>query len=226
MSKMLPVLVIIGVLITIFIFLFDFLDFKNFNIQSEKDCITTQQATEIIKAQKPNLLFINKAEILNALRNKYHCVENANFEASFPTLNIQIKNNLLVARLGDTNIYVNSNLRTMQQGTPSASVPTLYPQDTVPPKPNQTISDKLTVFALNLIKALKDSDFTINNVRVLDAQNIIVYNPQNAIAVFSSQVDLKNQINSLQSVIAKSRIDATKISKIDLRFDKPVVVFK
>lgn len=225
MSKMLPVLVILGLCFTAFIFLFDYLGYKDFSIQTEKDCVSTPQVQDLLKTYKPNLITFSDNSFTGVLKSKYKCVDSVTYQKKFPSLKLDIRSNLPLARIEGAGFVVNSNLQA-EEGTASASVPTLYLQQAQIFSSGQTVSDPETIFALNIIKNLKDSDFVVSNVRILDSQNIVVYNPQNAIAVFSSKIALGNQLSSLQSVLAKSRIDATKIAKIDLRFDKPVIVLK
>lgn len=222
---MLPVLVILGLFFTAFIFLFDFLSYKDFSIQTEKDCVSTPQVQELLKSYKPNLITFSENGLTEVLKSKYNCVASVTYQKKFPSLKLNISSKLPLARIEGTSFVVNSNFQA-EEGTASASVPTLYLRQTQSFKSGQVMSDAETIFALNVIKNLKDSDFIISNLRILDAQNIVAYNPQNAIAVFSSKIELNKQLSSLQSVLAKSRIDATKIAKIDLRFDKPVIVFK
>ncbi len=222
---MLPVLVVFGLFLTAFIFLFDYLSYKNFDIQTEKDCITTPQLQELLKSYKPNLITFSGKNFTGILRSKYKCVDTVYYEKKFPSLKIQVHSKLPLAKIDGVNFVINANLQA-EEGTASATVPTLYTSEQQALKAGQAVKGAETIFALNIIKSLKDSDFVVSNVRVLDAQNIVAYNPQNAIAVFSSWIELSRQLSSLQSVLAKSRIDATKIAKIDLRFDKPVIVFK
>jgi len=64
------------------------------------------------------------------------------------------------------------------------------------------------------------------NVRITGHDDVAIYNQQGQLAIFSSKKDKEEQVDSLQQVISKAKIDSAKIAKIDLRFDKPVLVFK
>ncbi|KKS04034.1 MAG: hypothetical protein UU56_C0011G0028 [Candidatus Curtissbacteria bacterium GW2011_GWA2_41_24] len=55
---------------------------------------------------------------------------------------------------------------------------------------------------------------------------VVIYNQQGQLAIFSSKKDKEVQVDSLQQVISKAKIESAKIAKIDLRFDKPVISYR
>lgn len=77
--------------------------------------------------------------------------------------------------------------------------------------------------ALSIVKLLAKSDFLPTSIRFTSDTDLAVYNQQGQIALFSTQKQPQTQVDSLQQVLAKAKINATKIAKIDLRFNLPVV---
>ncbi len=111
-------------------------------------------------------------------------------------------------------------------GTATSAKPELFLLKDTKLALGQKVKDAQILFAANLAKQLVKSDFSVASLRLLDSGDIAVYNQLNAIAIFSQNKDLSSEVDSLQKVLAKAKIDATKILKIDLRFDQPVITFK
>lgn len=65
-----------------------------------------------------------------------------------------------------------------------------------------------------------------STVRIVDANQIVVYSAKDISVIFSATKRASDQVDSLQLILAESKIDAAKIDKIDLRFAKPVVTYK
>lgn len=121
-----------------------------------------------------------------------------------------------VLTIADSNIAVTQN-GTTQEATPQdASLPRLYATDF-----------KINVpFAAMLAYELATSDFQVSNIRILDSETVSVYNPEDTVVIFTVKKDAKVQIDSLQKTLALAKMNATKIAKIDLRFDKPTITLK
>lgn len=147
-----------------------------------------------------------------------------------PSMNIkkspsaQIANVEPSVQIEGTSLYLAENGQVLDRA--SSKKPLLYLDKNIKLAAGQKVTDQQALFAAKIAAGLSRSDFTVASIRLLDSPDIAVYSPQDAIAVFSSNKDANLQIDSLQQVLAKAKIDATKISKIDLRFDKPVIVFK
>lgn len=107
--------------------------------------------------------------------------------------------------------------------------PTLFLPDNFKTTAGQKIEDKNVLFATILAADIAASDFAATNIRFLEPTVVAAYNSRNIIAIFSTQKSAEGQVDSLQQVLSKAKIDASKndtsLAKIDLRFDKPVVTY-
>lgn len=121
-----------------------------------------------------------------------------------------------VLMIADSNLAVTVNGQTLEAKAQDHTLPKIY----------ASMDSQHIKYAATLASELETSDFQLASMRILDDETITIYNQQGAVAIFSLKKDEKSQISSLQQVLAKSKISATKIQKIDLRFDKPVVAFK
>lgn len=77
--------------------------------------------------------------------------------------------------------------------------------------------------SLFLSSKLKESFIQFDEIRLANNDSLEVYDPGKLIATFSAQKPLTSQVDSLQYVLNHSRMDQ-KVLKIDLRFDKPILV--
>lgn len=107
-----------------------------------------------------------------------------------------------------------------------SNLPVLFLEQNKKVKIGQKINDQVVKFTIDLAKSLAKTDYTPVNVRILSSFEIAVYNSNGTIAIFSSQKPQEIQINSLQALLSQAKIDANKIAKVDLRFDKPIVTNK
>lgn len=97
----------------------------------------------------------------------------------------------------------------------------------------QTVSDHVVIFATKLASLLAKTDFPPATIRVITEREIVVYDARELTAVFTAEKEANLQVDSLQQTLAAAKIseaslreDGDKITKIDLRFGKPVVTFK
>lgn len=127
-------------------------------------------------------------------------------------------------QIEDTNFYLAENGQVTDRA--GSKKPLLYIDKKIKISPNSVVTDPQVLFAAKIAGGLAKSDFSVASVRLLPTGDIAVYNPAGAIAVFSISKGAGDQIDSLQQVLAKAKIDAAKIVKIDLRFDQPVITFK
>ena len=173
-----------------------------------------------------NLLLINPKKEQNSLKDKNSCVDGVAVERKFPiTLQITVKSKVPVAKIDGTELLATSDgLLIKKQIT--ANIPTIYLPNSKSLKENETLQDKTAIFALQISSGLLKSDFTPASIRLIGSNDIAVYSTSGIIALFTTNQSASDQVDSLQSIMTKAKIDASKIEKIDLRFNKPTVVFK
>jgi len=61
---------------------------------------------------------------------------------------------------------------------------------------------------------------------LLTSRTIEVWFKDNVAGIFSIKKDLKIQLDSLQLIFSRAKIEGRKIQRVDLRFDKPVVTYE
>lgn len=224
MLKVLPILALVLVLTTLGLFASPLFKIKSLEVKTDNRCVS-QSFVQNAGIIGQNLITFSPADLKSLIKNKYGCVQEMNVEKDFPnTLKVSITTALPLAKIDGTDFLISSQ-NIITSGS-AEGLPVVFLPNKIPLKVGNPVKDQQLLFVSNVLNQLKDTDFIVSSVRVIDPGNIIVYNRENALVIFSSQQDFLGQISSLQQVIAKSKIDATKIQKIDLRFDKPTIVFK
>ena len=225
MAKLLPVLVLI-VVVVVFASLFISQAFKvkTLEVQSENDCLNKEKVEKEYGVINQNIFLVNTKDLTSKLKAKYACIGTLNVSKAYPSkLIIEVKTKGPVAKIADSPLLLTEDGLIVEGQSPPL---TLF----LPSGQNLTLGQKLDkkeiLFALKLAANITKSDFIANNIRILDATTVAAYNQEGAVVLFSVENDALFQVDSLQLILAKAKIDATKITKLDLRFDKPIIVYK
>jgi hypothetical protein len=78
---------------------------------------------------------------------------------------------------------------------------------------------------LSIFRAMEDNFIFLGKVVVGPHETITLFLGEGAIASLSARKKITSQVDSLQFILRQSKIEGNMPSRIDLRFDKPVVVF-
>jgi len=65
-------------------------------------------------------------------------------------------------------------------------------------------------------------DFKI--IRIISLREIEIWLEGQTLVLFNGEKDLESQLDSLQLILSRSKIEGKSIKKIDLRFSKPVII--
>jgi len=76
-----------------------------------------------------------------------------------------------------------------------------------------------------LEESLKLRLFEFKEIKIISSRQTAVLMKDGSLVIFSSHKNLENQLDSLQLILRRSKIKDKSIVRIDLRFDKPVIVY-
>lgn len=212
-------------LISVFLFLFIF-RIKNIEIISDKPCVNQNQILETIKLESQSIFFFPQEKISIELKNKFSCIEEAKTIKIMPsTVKIIYKSKIPIAKIDSSVNKITLDGMIIATEEDSSNIPTIFLPNNSAGLVGQKITDPLVLSALRITDALLKSDFAPTNIRIVN-DSITIYNQEDSVAIFSTKKSTSFQIDSLQKVLAKARIESKKISKIDMRFDNPIIIFK
>jgi hypothetical protein len=228
------------------IFIIHNLEIVNFQSNS---CITKQQLYEDLSFIGRSLIFLEKDSSVLKIKNKYFCIKDLVIIKKWPdkiyaevifreplaAINIEnIATNSAVLSSASPSATISKNYYLIDNGgviyeniaTYSANLPLiLIKSELVTPKIGNTIETKTLKVAVEIIKKLIDFQIEIVSASIENDQ-LTIYLKDETIILFSLNKEANFQASSLQAIIRQSKIDGKKLIKADLRFNKPVVVFK
>jgi len=76
---------------------------------------------------------------------------------------------------------------------------------------------------MSLVIGLKMHLVESKTLRLVSPREIEVWLTDETLILFNSEKDMENQLDSLQLILSRAKIEGKTIKKIDLRFDKPVI---
>jgi|SRR3989344_5731865 len=222
---------LLGIFFVLLLFIYllffsPFLKIKSLEIIGGNNCINSQNLLVDFGLGEKNYFLITKSQIESLLKKRYSCVKEISIKKTFPLkIDLEVKTQSEVLKIENINLFLTEDgIVTDTSNHPK--LPILYPGRNLNLKVGQKIEDETIAFVLVLTLELAKSDFATASVRIVDQDSVAVYNTQDLIAIFSFKKPITEQVDSLQLVLSKAKIDAAKIAKIDLRFDKPIIVNK
>ena len=191
-----------------------------FNAQN---CISDKNQLEKYQVLGKNILLFKSDELSYNLKNDFSCIDQIKITKALPAkLKIEIGVQKPIAKIEGKDLVLTKD-GAISTSVQTENLPTIFLPSETFLQEGQKVNDATTLFALDVIAQLQKSDFTPQNIRIVEEGDVAVYDTTGLIALFSSLKPASIQVDSLQQVLAKAKIDEAKIAKIDLRFDKPVI---
>ena len=203
-------LIIIFTAIFAAIFQFKF-RIKNIEISNE-NCIKKDE----LALYNKSIFLISQKSIEENVKSKFPCAQNLKVEKKLPsTVKLTVERQPAVARIASTVFSISVDGQVILGSDPN--LPQFFLPSEATLSATQKSDDPLVLFVLNIIQGLEKSDFHATNVRVISPTEIAVYDAKETVALFTNKKSAVTQVDSLQQVLAKAKIDDDKIAKIDLR---------
>lgn len=79
--------------------------------------------------------------------------------------------------------------------------------------------------AVKILVNLKLYLFQPQTAKIISVRIVEVQLKNGPIAVFSTQKDFNFQLDSLQLILSRAKIEGKKVKRVDLRFEKPVAIY-
>lgn len=190
---------------------------------SSGDCVRDDNLAKYYLSEK-NLILLNTSKLEAELKSEYSCAKALRLTKEFPSkLKIEIESQKPLLKIENSNLVLGDD-GTISEST-NQTLPTIVLPQEVNVVPGQKVEDARTLFAVQVAGLVLKTDFNTRNIRISDG-DVAIYDAGGLIVLFTPTKPAQAQVDSLQSILGKAKIDAAKIAKIDLRFDKPVVVNK
>ena len=199
---------------------------KSAAFSKNQSCLADSKQLQGFGVFGKNIFLLDSQKLTKDLKDNFACIDTISAKKVYPSqIDLDIKSQQAVAKIEGTDIALTAD-GLVVKNTPNLQIPTIFLTQSQSAQTFGKITDKNTLSALNIAANLLKSDFTPQNIRVLDQGDVAVYGNYAIVAIFTQAKNTNLQLDSLQSILARSKIDAAKIAKTDLRFDKPIVIYK
>ena len=222
MFKFFLVIIFLIVLAPLSVFLL--FKIENVEVAGDKGCIEESTIQEQFRGR--NIFIVSSKRAEETILNSYKCVKNVTVKKKYPsTLTIEVEIDRPLVKVGDKNIYLTENGFVLDNYD-QKNLPTIFFDKETEFKIGERVNDEDTLYVLSLVSQIGKTDFVATSIRVLSPFVLSVYNRENQVVIFTTEKKVNVQVDSLQLILSESKIDPSKITKIDLRFEKPVITFK
>lgn len=217
-------LVIIFLVVVASLSVFFLFKIENIEVVGGKGCTEESAIRQQFKGR--NIFSVSSKQAEETIANDYKCVKNVTVQKKYPsTLTMAVEVDQPLVKVGDKNIYLTENGFVLENYN-RENLPTIFFDKETEFKVGERVSDEDTLYVLSLVSRIGKTDFVATSIRILSPFVISVYNRENQVVIFTTEKEVNTQVDSLQLILSESKIDPSKITKIDLRFEKPVITFK
>jgi len=215
-------IILIALIAALFV---DFTKAKTIALKGDESCLSRAKL-ESYNLDKKNLLILNINKLSKNLKTDFSCIDQVEIIKDLPdSLIINFSANPDLVKIEGTNLIIQKDGKTKEKVN-EVNLPTIFLPSQSSYQKEQTVQDPIILAALEIVQFLTKSDFTLQNIRFTEGNDIAIYDTRGTVALFSPTKEASSQVDSLQSILSKAKINELKIAKIDLRFDKPVIVNK
>ena len=252
-NKRLLLLLLIPVF-ALLIFKSNFFVIRKVSVQTkEVSCVMNEALTAELSLLGQNILFLDDKKITEKIKEKYLCLEDIKLERRFPgEIKLLVSGRVPLTRvvtyqqtpgldLSSSDASPSSQSALIDWSSLSFASPQFLadkkgvlfalssdenfplffvPEQTV--KLSQRLDAGLFEKVFLIFNGLNKEGIKVQEAKLVD-QDLLIYNPQKI--AFSLKKDVNRQLISLQLILQKATIDDRKMELIDLRFNKPIVVY-
>lgn len=199
---------------------------RSIDVTGDENCVSGENVEATSHLLGKNIFLVNTTQVEENLKKENSCLESVSLGRKLPSkLVFSVKAKVPVAKIDGTDLLATADGLIIKQQV-TTNIPTMYLPGNIKAQKGAKIEDSTVLSALGVTSALLKSDFTPASIRIIGSADIAVYSTNETVALFTTQMPAARQVDSLQSILTKAKIDASKIAKIDLRFDKPIIIFK
>ncbi len=216
---------VIFVVLVIVLFKFTF-TIRYIEVTGDQSCLNKENIEATNNILGKNIFLINAREVQENLKKENSCLDSISLNKKLPSkLAVEVKAKVPVAKIDGTDLLATADGLVIKQQA-QTTIPTIYLPGNIKASQDARFTQNNVLSALGITAALLKSDFTPASIRIVGPEDIAVYSTNETVALFTTRMSTSGQVDSLQSILTKAKIDAAKIAKIDLRFDKPIIIFK
>jgi len=228
--KIFPSLIFLGG-VAFIIFKSGFFAVRKITCQWEKDSCPPEIWNELTSLTfGKNLIFLKKEEISKKFLSEHHIVKNLKIKKVLPNkLVFELEKRKEVAVLGfettkDFFLVDEEGVVIKKENNPL--LPLILLSQQLDLNIGQQVSQREIIEAIKFLTNLRLNLFEPKIAKITSPYSLTVWLKDGEEVVFSLKKEIQIQVDSLQFILSRSKIEGKGVKRIDLRFDKPVVNYE
>lgn len=207
----------------------DFLNIKRVDCQFNGNLCQSEIWWDLTSSSVgKNILFFSTKNLTLQIQNKYPNLKSLAISKKFPQeliVKIEKREPKAIVKTSEEFFVVDDQGFVLEKSQKSG-LPLILFEKPVSLGINEQFTQSEIIWAVNLVEKMKFYLFTPKETRIISPRNIEVSLDRGLMVIFSSKKSETIQLDSLQFIFSRSKIESKGIKKIDLRFDKPVVIYE
>lgn len=203
--------------------------FRQVDCQADNQpCSFSLWSEAMSKVNDKSYLFFSRSKLSQEIEKNHPEISQVEIKKSFPrTLVIKISIGKPIAVVRDSSgnekiLSAEGVFLPKQEGYPV--LPIILTDQSLSTNDVERTQNKSILKAVKILEESQLRLFEIKSGRIVSESTIEFELKEGPLVLFSTQKDLENQLDSLQLISERAKIEGEKPVRIDLRFSKPVIV--
>jgi len=182
------------------------------------------------KFSSRSILFVNQKEIAKTVSDISLVIKNVEVTKIFPdtlTVRIQLREAVAEVISGENHLLIDKDGFIFAKSPSNVSLPQINLLDGEAIGIAQSLNPALIQNAIKVIVELgRRNLFKVKSLDLPKDQSIAVLAENNLTIYFKSNATILWQVQSLEAILQKAKLEKGKLVKVDFRFERPIVVFQ
>jgi len=222
---------IFPIALAVFIWQADIFKIKNVICRiNEQPCPMDVWADLTRTATRENIIFLSTQKLARQLEKKIPLLETVKIKKIFPDkILFEFRKRSAAAAIkvdGQKRFLIVDEDGFLLEKVKKTNLPIILTDQSIGLSIGGRLDRDEVVWTIALLKNLKLKLLEPQVTKIVSPRRIELTLKGGPVVVFSSRKEAEIQLDSLQFIFSRAKIEGKRISKIDLRFDKPVAVYE
>lgn len=215
----------------VFFFRSEFWKIRKIECQQNGDSCTPEIWSELTSLTfGKNIIFLRTNSVIGEILDEEPTLKEVKIKKKLPDkLIFELKEREGVVALGfetGEDFYIVDNEGVLLAKTKSSDLPLILLKEPVGLNIGEKIEEEEIIQAINFLTSLRLNLFEPKLGRIVSSQTLEIWLKENVVVLFSLKKEAEIQLDSLQLIFSRAKIEGKTTRQIDLRFDKPVVKYE
>lgn len=175
-----------------------------------------------------NVLFLSPQKISQQIKDELPKIEEAKVEKKLPDkliIHLSKRKPIAVVEVGGEYWKVDYQGVVLARVNQPVDLPLVVSNELLTFSEGQWIDEPSILAGLDYLYKLLFNGIETRRVEVVNSKELIIHLKTGATVLVSIDTGRQQEVNSLQLILERTKIEGKKIEVIDMRFDKPVITY-